>query len=303
MHLCNTPKPGTARAIFTESRNSKLGGRAEMSDTKTCSRCGEEKPLSGYTAVANGKFGVASQCKACLAKISRLRRTDREWKDSEFGRTHFGRVVEPGEVVTARSCTKCLSYRPLSEFYQNANCKHGVTPVCRECTKVDAVVRRQSDIGKARTYGREYYAANRDKLLQAANDSRSTPRGKIDNAISCGVSRGIKKGSKNGRASFELIGYTLEQLMSHLAAQFDPWMSWDNYGFYGWHIDHIRPLASFHYDTPDDPEFKEAWALSNLRPLRSTDNWRKGASYQVDNDNAKTAHTEGESRDYRPIAA
>ncbi|WP_457659577.1 hypothetical protein [Sinorhizobium medicae] len=137
-------------------------------------------------------------------------------------------------------------------------------------------MRRQRNLSKARQYGREYYATNREKILTAANDNMSTPRGKIDNAISCGVSRGIRKGSKNGRRSFALVGYTLEELMAHLEAQFEPWMTWENYGFYGWHIDHIKPLASFTYETPDDPEFKKAWALSNLRPLGAVKNWRKG---------------------------
>lgn len=64
--------------------------------------------------------------------------------------------------------------------------------------------------------------------------------------------------------------------MTHLEAKFEPWMTWEDYGFYGWHIDHIKPLAAFKYETPDDPEFKEAWALGNLRPLGAVQNWRKG---------------------------
>jgi hypothetical protein len=32
---------------------------------------------------------------------------------------------------------------------------------------------------------------------------------------------------------------------------------------------------SFKFETPEDPDFKACWALSNLRPLWSTDNIRK----------------------------
>src|SRR3546814_16139410 len=49
---------------------------------------------------------------------------------------------------------------------------------------------------------------------------------------------------------------------------------WDNRG--EWHIDHIRPLCSFEFKSPDDPQFREAWALTNLRPLWARDNPRKG---------------------------
>lgn len=52
-------------------------------------------------------------------------------------------------------------------------------------------------------------------------------------------------------------------------------MNWDNYGFYGWHIDHVLPLASFDYETPDDQGFKDAWKLSNLAPLWAAENWSK----------------------------
>jgi hypothetical protein len=52
-------------------------------------------------------------------------------------------------------------------------------------------------------------------------------------------------------------------------------MSWDNIG--DWHIDHIVPLASFTFSSADDPEFRAAWALTNLRPLWAADNMRKHA--------------------------
>lgn len=44
-----------------------------------------------------------------------------------------------------------------------------------------------------------------------------------------------------------------------------------------WHIDHIIPKSSFDYQTPDDDAFKAAWALTNLRPLWSSENLRKKA--------------------------
>jgi len=63
--------------------------------------------------------------------------------------------------------------------------------------------------------------------------------------------------------------------MRHLERQFLSGMSWGNRS--EWHIDHIRPLASFSFEAVDDPDFKAAWALTNLRPLWGADNIRKGA--------------------------
>ena len=82
--------------------------------------------------------------------------------------------------------------------------------------------------------------------------------------------RNINKTNK----TFELLGYTLEELMSHLEKQFTEGMTWDNYG--EWHVDHKIPMTSFNFETTDDPEFKLCWCLANLKPLWGPDNLSKG---------------------------
>jgi AAA15 family ATPase/GTPase len=85
--------------------------------------------------------------------------------------------------------------------------------------------------------------------------------------------RGIKKTNK----TFELLGYTIEELMNHLEKQFVNGMTWENYG--QWHVDHIRPMSSFNFTSTEDPEFKECWRLENLQPLWWPDNLSKGPRY------------------------
>lgn len=84
------------------------------------------------------------------------------------------------------------------------------------------------------------------------------------------------RGEKKRRRSFDLVGYSVDQLKNHLENQFAPGMTWENYGS-EWHIDHIVPLSAFNFSTAEDPDFKRAWALSNLRPLWAMENLRKGA--------------------------
>jgi hypothetical protein len=67
----------------------------------------------------------------------------------------------------------------------------------------------------------------------------------------------------------------VEQLRQHLEAQFTDGMSWDNYGRDGWHIDHIRPCASF--DLTDPEQQRQCFHYTNLQPLWAADNIRKGA--------------------------
>jgi hypothetical protein len=72
-----------------------------------------------------------------------------------------------------------------------------------------------------------------------------------------------------------LLGCSVEQLKQHLEQQFKPGMSWENYGYYGWHIDHIRPCASFDLSKPDKQ--KQCFHYTNLQPLWAKDNMSKGS--------------------------
>ena len=51
------------------------------------------------------------------------------------------------------------------------------------------------------------------------------------------------KGIIKTNTTMELCGCSLEELKAHLEKQFVENMSWDNRS--EWHIDHIRPCASF----------------------------------------------------------
>ena len=66
-------------------------------------------------------------------------------------------------------------------------------------------------------------------------------------------------GTKTGRTE-ELLGYTAEELKTHLESLFQEGMTWDNQG--DWHIDHIIPQSYF---TSID-QIRECFALSNLKP-------------------------------------
>ena len=87
------------------------------------------------------------------------------------------------------------------------------------------------------------------------------------------------KGKKLRKSWKSVVNYSLKELINHLEKQFDENMSWDNYGTYWW-IDHIKPRASFHFTSPDSPEFKECWALENLQPMEKIANIKKGKRYK-----------------------
>jgi len=136
---------------------------------------------------------------------------------------------------------------------------------------------------RQREYSRGWSATpdgrKRTKAYQARSRSKrkSNPAFTINERMSASVRQSLLLGKQGWRWE-RLVGFTLADLMAHLEAQFLPGMSWDNRG--EWHIDHIRPLCSFDFQTPDDPQFREAWALTNLQPLWAIDNIRKGGRCQ-----------------------
>jgi len=64
---------------------------------------------------------------------------------------------------------------------------------------------------------------------------------------------------------FDTLGYTPKQLIEHLEKQFNNGMTWENYG--EWHIDHIKPISSFIFESSENEEFKKCWSLENLQPM------------------------------------
>jgi hypothetical protein len=75
--------------------------------------------------------------------------------------------------------------------------------------------------------------------------------------------------------TFEIVGCTPETLKAHLEQQFTLGMSWRNYGW-GWHIDHIIPLASANNET----ELYKLCHYTNLQPMWALDNIKKGAKIE-----------------------
>lgn len=121
----------------------------------------------------------------------------------------------------------------------------------------------------------EWYKANPEKKTEYSRRRLSKIKTRLENCIRVGVHKGLRKGEKAGRPAFSLLGFSVDDLRLHLERQFTKGMSWENFG--KWHIDHIVPLSSFSYQTPEDAQFLAAWALANLRPMWGKDNISKHA--------------------------
>ena len=91
---------------------------------------------------------------------------------------------------------------------------------------------------------------------------------------------------KDKKHTFEYVG-SLEDVITHLENQFEneaercghP-ISWENQG--EWHIDHIRPCASFNLDLEEEKH--KCFHYTNLQPMWGPDNISKSDTYDEDED-------------------
>lgn len=118
------------------------------------------------------------------------------------------------------------------------------------------------------------------RLRRLIERYRQDPITNMSRRMSSAVRASLKTNGKGPPNKFgvkwlKLVGYTTIELRAHIQRQFLPKMGWHNMS--KWHIDHIVPLASFRFETADDPQFRAAWALTNLRPVWAVVNLRKNA--------------------------
>ena len=166
------------------------------------------------------------------------------------------------------------------------NNKEKVAKLQRECYQRDKEgraeygkkYREMNKEGKAE-YQKEYQKNNREKLNKRIREKRlNDPAFRIRCNLHSRLWQAVKnQGTTKDSTTMDLVGCSLHVLVSHLESQFTEGMTWDNYG--EWHIDHIRPCASF--DLKLDGEQKKCFNYNNLQPLWAEDNLTKSAKYDI----------------------
>jgi len=197
------------------------------------------------------------------------------------------------EASLFKRCTKCGVEKALQEFHKRPSAKDGLRTDCRAC-KAEAKRRwQQTPEGRSKMADAQRRwmknPENRTKRAEAKRRWRLTPYGRAKQAES--QRRRLQtdpqyrlahllrkrlwtalKGIRKSARTLELLGCPIKHLAKHLESKFLPGMSWQNHG--EWHVDHIRPLASF--DLTDSAQQRQACHWTNLQPLWASDNLRKG---------------------------
>ncbi len=201
-------------------------------NTKTCSRCGENKGISYFTTRKASFDGLQPKCKEC----------ERLYRDKNKERR---RVLQKAWDDSHRERKSFLFSRWVKENVENR-------------------------AAYQKNYGPKYEASR--KLVD--------PEYKMVRLLRRRLLHALKGAAKKGSA-INLLGCTVGQARHHLETLFHSnpetgeVMSWDNHGVHGWHIDHIRPLASFNLQ--DVEQLANACHYTNLQPLWAKENLAKGA--------------------------
>jgi hypothetical protein len=215
---------------------------------KCCNTCNQTKPLNEFYNHRKYSDGKAPSCKECARAYAKKNRARISEYQKNYKQRHKDRLA-----------------KKASEYYK--------------ATIEQRKAYNEKNKEKKQQYNALYYRKNAEHIIQhrvAYNLRRrkEDPVVRLRHVLRSRFRMAIKQNSKQGSA-IEALGCTVEHLKAYLEAQFQPGMTWENYGKHGWHIDHIRPLASF--DLTDPEQLRAACHYTNLQPLWAKDNLAKGA--------------------------
>ena len=152
--------------------------------------------------------------------------------------------------------------------------KDGLQTKCRDCQKAYSKAWKEANPDKVKANNKAYYQADPEKEKARSKAHREAHKDEPWFKVMESQSRRITialKGIKMVAPAKELVG-GWNEMVAHLESQFQPGMTWENHG--AWHIDHIRPCASFDFNDPKQQH--ECFHYTNTQPLWAADNLAKG---------------------------
>ena len=194
-------------------------------------------------------------------------------------------------MSSLKFCRYCSKNLPLDMFHVCRVFPDGRAYKCKECIRSYQKTRHRAMGDILRKKALAYYYANRKdrikkvcayKKKKCAEDPIYKKVARARSSILTILTR-----KNRGTKPWALIGCSAQDFAKHIEGQFKNGMSWGNKGTYGWHIDHIRPLASFDLSTKENQ--MSAFNYKNTQPLWKEENMSKGAklSGYIFRENAK----------------
>ncbi len=240
---------------------------------KKCSCCQEEKNIEEFYKQKTSKDGLMSICKKC----SRIKSKKYHQENKELIRKNKKeyRQKKIDEIKTKDKIRHQLKREvKIEKYFQN---------------REEILIKKRANYHSAKEHHRElarkrYHRRklnNPQGIIKTRKDfylrHKDEPEYKLMKSIRWGLARISKNLKKNKKLrSIEYLGCSLEEFKEYIEKLWEEGMSWENYGLYGWHIDHIIPLDWF---LKNDQNPWKANHYTNLQPMWAKENLSKGNKF------------------------
>lgn len=198
-------------------------------------------------------------CKECSKELSKQKSLKHYYKNKEkrleYGKQYRENHPKPKVVEKCIVCNK--------EYIKTSNSK-----CCSDECRI--AYRKQQKYEYNKKYLPERYKNNPEFRLG------QKLRGMIRRCLS------LCYDTQKKNHTFDILGYTPNDLKLHLEKQFKDGMTWENQGTY-WEIDHIKEVDTFNFILPNGEtnyeQIKLANSLENLQPLTIEEHRKKSVEY------------------------
>jgi hypothetical protein len=259
---------------------------------KICSKCKMEKDDIAFSPAAlKNKYG---KCKECISLINK------QWslKHPEVASKKAKKWRQKNPQKASEDSKKWRKNNPEKAKEASIEWKVANPEKVRKAARRRSKRWREKNPEKVKEGSKRYKKENPEKINTAQRKRyQEDPIYRIHKVVSASIHRALKQngGSKNGKSCFKYLSWTAEELRAYLLECMkqpgNEWMNENNQGSYNlktwddnnpetwtWQLDHIIPQSTFNYTSMDSQEFRDCWALSNLRPYSAKQNLLDGVT-------------------------
>ena len=236
--------------------------------TKICAKCKIEKPIDNFYPRTNRINQFFSYCKLCQKVWIKENPEKRKKISLKYSQSHKKELQKYYEDNKEKILRRFKKYRinnkiKIKEHYQTHKKEH-----------LEYLLKNKDKISKRQ---RKYIKTHKKQISEYRRNRRKTDIDfKIIGYLRTRVWESLRGNSKSEH-TIKMLGCSIEFLKKYLESKFTEGMTWENYGtgWNGrgeteWHIDHIRPCASFDLSKPSE-QFR-CFHYTNLQPLWAREN-------------------------------
>jgi hypothetical protein len=200
---------------------------------KKCSRCLVEKDIFEFHKHRGTNDGYYTICKICRKPIEKKYYDDNK------------------KVINLHRSKKYYENHEENLLKERERAKNE-----REKRLERAKIYYKNNREKIKEYQKKHYELNKEKYIKKSREwginnreRRNKIRKKEDilfklkTKLKTDIYISLKRRKKSKKLE-NIIGLSLDEYKKYIENQFEEWMTWENWGVYTWHIDHIIPLSA-----------------------------------------------------------